>query len=217
LANQPTTKETRIPSSTIERIAIYLRPLERLLQEGTDVISSRRLAQICKVRSAQVRKDLSYFGEFGVRGVGYDVRDLIREIHRILGVDKDWKVAVAGLGNLGVALLEDYHFTERSYRVVAAFDSDPEKVGKEAVPGLIVQPASEITRISLLLGIQMAVLAVPPLEAQAVADRFFEGGVKAVLNYSSIQLREPECCHVENVDFTVSLDNLAYHLSRNRS
>ena len=209
-------KENRIPNATIERIALYLRPLEKLLLERTEVVSSRKLALLCRVRSAQVRKDLSYFGEFGVRGVGYDVRDLIREIHRIMGMDREWKLGIIGLGNLGMALLQDDYFTKRSYRFVAAFDSDPNKIGKKIIQGLSIQPASEIINICRALGVQIGVLAVPPSEAQGLADRFYEAGVKAILNFSPIQLREPECCHVENVDFTVNLDNLAYHLSRKR-
>lgn len=207
-------KENRIPNATIERIAFYLRPLENLLHEGVDVVSSRKLALLCRVRSAQVRKDLSYFGEFGVRGVGYDVRGLIQEIHRILGTDREWKLGIIGLGNLGVALLQDDYFTKRSYRFVAAFDSDPDKIGRIVIPGLIILPASEIIKKSKELGVQIGVLAVPPSQAQRSADRFFKAGVQAILNFSPIQLREPECCHVENVDFTVSLDNLAYHLGR---
>jgi len=207
-------KETKIPNATIERIALYLRPLENLLQQGIDVISSRKLALLCRVRSAQVRKDLSYFGEFGVRGVGYDVRDLIREIHRILGTDRQWKLGIVGLGNMGMALVQDEYFTRRSYRFVAAFDSDPEKIGKIVIPGLTIESASKIGQFSQVLGIHIGILAVPPSQAQSVADRFFEAGVKAILNFSPIQLREPECCHVENVDFTVSLDNLAYYSGR---
>jgi redox-sensing transcriptional repressor len=207
-------KETRIPNATIGRIALYLRPLERLLLEGVNVVSSRKLALLCRVRSAQVRKDLSYFGEFGVRGVGYDVGGLIREIHRILGTDLEWRLGIVGLGNLGQALLQDEYFSKRSYRFVAAFDSDPNKVGKIIHHGLSIQPASEITETCRKLGVHIGVLAVPPSVAQNSADRLFEAGVKAILNFSPIQLREPECCHIENVDFTVSLDNLAYYLGK---
>ena len=207
-------RETRIPNATIERIALYVRPLERLLEEGAEVVSSRKLALLCRVRSAQVRKDLSYFGEFGVRGVGYEVRALVREIRRILGTDQEWKMAIVGLGNMGMALAQDPNFASRCYRFVVAFDSDPEKVGKTVLPGLTVLPASEITRGSHMAGVHIGVIAVPPSHAQNVADRLFEAGVKAILNFSPIQVREPECCHVENVDFSVSLDNLAYHLGR---
>ncbi len=208
--------ETRIPNATIERIALYIRPLERLLEEGTDVISSRKLALLCRVRSAQVRKDLSYFGEFGVRGVGYDVRDLIREIRRILGTDQEWRLAIVGLGHMGRSLAQDPSFTKRCHRFVAAFDSDPDKIGTTVLPGLTVQPASSIVQVCRTEDVHIGVIAVPPGQAQPVADKLFEAGVKAILNFSPFQVRRPECCHVENVDFTVSLDNLAYFLGSRR-
>ncbi|MFO7784135.1 MAG: redox-sensing transcriptional repressor Rex [Thermodesulfobacteriota bacterium] len=207
-------RETKIPNATIERIALYVRPLERLLEEGTDVVSSRKLALLCRIRSAQVRKDLSYFGEFGVRGVGYDVRDLIREIKRILGTDRRWKLAIVGLGNMGKALAQDPGFASRCHRFVAAFDSDPEKIGTVVLPGVTIQPATKIVRVCQMEGVHIGVIAVPASQAQGVADRFLEAGVKAILNFSPFQVRKPECCHVENVDFTVSLDNLAYFLGR---
>jgi len=207
-------RETRIPNATIERIALYVKPLERLLEEGTDVVSSRKLALLCRVRSAQVRKDLSYFGEFGVRGVGYDVRDLLREIRRILGTDQEWLLAIVGLGNMGQALVRDPAFDKRCHRFVAAFDADPNKIGTSAVPGVVVQPASRIVEVCRAEGVHIGLVAVPPSQAQGVADRLFEAGVQAILNFSPFQVRRPDCCHVENVDFTVSLDNLAYFLGR---
>ncbi len=200
----------------MERIALYLRPLEELLAGGSEVVSSEKLAYLCRVRSAQVRKDLSYFGEFGVRGVGYGVRDLVREIRRILGADRDWRLAIAGLGNMGMALVRDENFTERSYRFRAAFDSDPEKIGRSIAHGLSIEPASNLPSTCRALDIHIGVIAVPTSQAQAVADMFFEAEVKAILNFSPIQVRQPECCHVENVDFTVKLDNLAYHLGSRR-
>jgi len=206
--------ETRIPNATIERIALYVRPLERLLREGVEVVSSRKVALLCRVRSAQVRKDLSFFGEFGVRGVGYSVRDLVRETRRILGTDREWRLAIVGLGNMGTAMAQDLNSAKQCYRLVAAFDTDPEKVGKTVLPGLTIEPASEITRRTQEEGVHIGVIAVPASQAQVVADRLFQAGVKAILNFSPIQVREPECCHVENVDFSVSLDNLAYHLGR---
>lgn len=205
-------RETKIPGATIERMALYVRPLEKLLEEGLAVVSSRKLALLCRVRSAQVRKDLSYFGEMGVRGVGYDVRDLLREIRRILGLDREWRLAIVGLGSMGRALLHDPGLVTRFHRLVAAFDSDPEKVGAPVYPGLIVQPATSITRVCREEGIHIGVIAVPSSQAQNVADRLFEGGVRAFLNFSPFHIRNPGTCHVENVDFAVSLDKLAYFL-----
>ena len=207
-------RDTKIPGATIERIARYLRPLERLEEKGPLVVSSERLAEICKVNPAQVRKDLCYFGEFGVRGVGYDVRELLGEIKKILLSDRQWKLGIVGLGNLGMALLLHQNFEKRNFRFVAAFDSDPGKIGEMLPTGLIIQPVSRIRELAEELGIEMAILATPPTESQGVASLLFDAGVRAILNFSPIQVRKPECCLVVNADLTVNLDNLAYHLSK---
>jgi redox-sensing transcriptional repressor len=207
-------KEHKIPDATIERIALYLRPLENLLDKGILVISSEKLADMCGVNPAQVRKDLSYFGEFGVRGVGYDVRDLLQVTKKILASDREWKVGIAGLGNMGMALVRHENFLKRGYRFVAAFDSEPQRIGLILRKGLIVQPLTELTATIEGLRVEVGVITARPSEAQAISDMFTKGGVKAILNFSPIQLRQPECCLIENVDFTVHLDNLAYHLSK---
>lgn len=207
-------KESRIPDATIERISLYSRPLERLLENGTPVISSERLAELCKVNPAQVRKDLSYFGEFGVRGIGYDVQDLLMEIKRILVSDREWKLGIVGLGNLGMALVENENFPKRGYRFVAAFDSDPEKIGKRLRCGLIIRSVTDIERLIQELGIEVGVITTPPSQARGVADMLVEVGIRAILNFAPIQVRQTEHCLVVNVDFTVNLDNLAYHLSK---
>ena len=206
-------KETKIPDATIERIALYSRPLEQLLEKGEMVVSSDRLASICKVNPAQVRKDLSYFGEFGVRGVGYDIRDLLQAIKKILVSDREWRLGIVGVGNMGMALVQHENFLKRRYRFVAAFDSDPEKIGKRPMRGLIIQPISELKQTTKKLGIEIGVITTPPSQAQVVADMLVDAGIRSILNFSPIQVRQPECCLVENVDFTVKLDNLAYHLS----
>ena len=207
-------KESRIPDATIERIALYSRPIENLMEKGVKVISSEKLAEMCRVNPAQVRKDLSYFGEFGVRGVGYDVRDLLMEIKKILVSDREWKLGIVGLGNLGMALVAHENFLKRGYRFVAAFDSDPEKIGKRIPPGLIIQPVSKLRELVQELGIEIGVITTPASRAQGVADMLTEAGVKAILNFSPIQVRKPDCCFVQNVDFTVNLDNLAFYLKK---
>ena len=206
-------KETKIPDATIERIALYSRPLENLFENGELVVSSDQLAELCKVNPAQVRKDLSYFGEFGVRGVGYDIHDLLSAIKKILVSDREWTLGLVGLGNLGMAIVRHENFLKRGYRFVAAFDSDPEKIGKKVRPGLIVQPMSEIRETVSGLGIEIGVITTSPSQAQYAADMLIGAGIKSILNFSPIQVRQPDCCTVENVDFTVKLDNLAYHLS----
>jgi redox-sensing transcriptional repressor len=207
-------RESSIPDATIERIALYSRPIENLMEKGVKVVSSEKLAEMCRVNPAQVRKDLSYFGEFGVRGVGYDVRDLLGEIKKILVSDREWRLGIVGLGNLGMALVAHDNFLKRGYRFVAAFDSDPEKIGKKIPPGLIIQPVTKLNELAKELGIEIGVITTPSSRAQSVADMLIEAGMKAILNFSPIQVRKPECCLVQNVDFTVNLDNLAFYLKK---
>ncbi len=207
-------KESKIPDATIERIALYSRPLERLLQKGEQLVSSERLAELCNVNPAQVRKDLSYFGEFGVRGIGYDVLDLLQEIRKILVSDREWKMGIVGIGNLGMALVENANFAKRGYKFVAAFDVDPQKIGKQLPCGLVIQSVEDLKTLRQDLGIELGVIATQPSQAQSVADMLIEAGIKAILNFSPVQLRQPEGYLLENVDFSVKLDDLAYHLSK---
>ena len=207
-------KESKIPDATIERIALYSRPLERLLQKGEQLVSSERLAELCNVNPAQVRKDLSYFGEFGVRGIGYDVLDLLQEIRKILVSDREWKMGIVGIGNLGMALVENANFAKRGYKFVAAFDVDPQKIGKELPCGLVIQSVEDLKTLKHDLGIEVGVIATQPSQAQSAADMLIEAGIKAILNFSPVQLRQPKGCLLENVDFSVKLDDLAYHLSK---
>jgi redox-sensing transcriptional repressor len=207
-------KDTKIPVATIERIALYSRPLEGLLEKRVPLVSSEKLAELCNVNPAQVRKDLSYFGEFGVRGIGYDVRDLLREIRRILVSDREWKMGIMGIGNMGTALVENTNIPKRGYRFVAAFDTDSKKIGKRLPCGLVIQAVESIEAASQELGIEIGVITTPPEQAQNAADRLIKAGINAILNFSPIQVRQPVGCLVENVDFSVRLDDLAYHLSK---
>ena len=207
-------KESKIPEATIERIALYSRPLESLLENGTQLISSERLAEMCNVNPAQVRKDLSYFGEFGVRGIGYDVRDLLMEIRKILVSDREWKLAVVGVGNMGKALVENANFLKRGYRFVAAFDSDSKKIGKRLPCGLTIKSVADMKPLKQELGIELGVITTPPSQAQIAADMLADAGIGAIINFSPVQVRPPEGCLLENVDFSVKLDDLAYRLSK---
>ena len=191
-----------------------MRPLEVLLHEGVQVVSSEKLADLCNVNPAQVRKDLSYFGEFGVRGVGYEVNDLLMQIERILASDREWRLGIAGLDDMGMALVQHKNFLKRGYRFFAAFDSDPRKTGQSLPMGLVIQHVSRIRNVVTELRLEIGVITTPASEAQQIADLFFESGIMAVLNFSPIQLRKPDCCLVENVDFTLNLDHLAYHLHK---
>jgi len=204
---------SKLPTPTIERLALYTRPLEIYLKSGIPVISSEILAKHCGVNPAQVRKDLAHFGEFGVRGVGYEVSTLLKEIKKILSTDRIWNICIVGLGNLGTALAENQNFAKRGYEFVAAFDTDPEKIGKYLPRGLQIQPVEKIPEFVEKFKIEIGIITTPPQQAQRVAEWLFSAGIKAILNFAPIQLRSPECCIVENVDFSVNLENLAYHLA----
>jgi len=206
------TKESKIPRPTIERLALYSRPLEIFVKSNIPIISSEKLAELCGVNPAQVRKDLAYFGEFGVRGVGYEVRELLREIKRILGTDRRWSLCIVGMGNLGMSLVENDNFKQRGYDFVAAFDLDPKKVGIELPCGLTIQPAHTIPEQVRAVGIDLGIITTPSREAQRAAELLFTANLKGILNFSAAQVRTPECCIVENVDLSVKLENLVYHL-----
>lgn len=207
-------KSSKIPDPTIERLALYSRPLEVLLKNGALLILSEKLAELCGVSPAQVRKDLAYFGEFGIRGVGYDIRALLQEIKHILATDREWTLCIVGMGNLGRALVENENFQRRGYNFVAVFDSDPKKIGKTLPCGLTIEPANKIRELIRKLGITIGVISTPPFEAQRVADLLIDSGIKAIFNFAPTRIRTPENCAVENVDFTVKLENLAYHLGK---
>jgi redox-sensing transcriptional repressor len=206
-------KFSKIPAATITRLSIYSRYLEALAQEGVKIIASDKLAEKCGVNPAQIRKDLAYFGEFGIRGVGYFVKELLFEIKRILGLNKIWKMALVGIGNLGSALLAHQNFIRQGYEFAAVFDVDPAKVGRRLPSGQIIHHLDELVAVVKDQDIEIGVIATPADRAQDVAQRLIDSGVKAILNFAPTQLQVIEGMAVENVDFTVKLDNLAYHLT----
>jgi redox-sensing transcriptional repressor len=206
-------KFSKIPAATITRLSIYSRYLEALAQEGVKIIASDKLAEKCGVNPAQIRKDLAYFGEFGIRGVGYFVKELLFEIKRILGLNKVWKMALVGIGNLGSALLAHQNFIRQGYEFAAVFDVDPAKVGRRLPSGQIIHHLDELVTVIKDQDIEIGVIATPADRAQDVAQRLIDSGVKAILNFAPTQLQVIEGMAVENVDFTVKLDNLAYHLT----
>jgi redox-sensing transcriptional repressor len=184
------------------------------LDSDTLVISSEKLAALCAVNPAQVRKDLAYFGEFGIRGVGYDIRQLLGEIKRILATDREWELCIVGMGNLGSALVENENFRKRGYKFAAAFDSAPQRIGKRLPCGLTVEPTRRIEQLVQARGIEIGVITTPPEEANRVAHMLMKAGIRAILNFTSTQIRSPQGCVVEHVDFTMKLENLAYHLAK---
>ncbi|GKT07086.1 redox-sensing transcriptional repressor Rex [Desulforhabdus sp. TSK] len=206
-------KFAKIPMATINRLSIYMRTLQDLLDEDVDVISSERLAKQCGVNPAQIRKDLAYFGEFGVRGVGYRVNDLVNQIKEILGLQRPWNLAMIGLGNLGSALIRHANFVKHGYVFTAAFDVDPQKVGKRLPTGLIINHVDELEELIKERDVHVGLITTPASEAQSIANQLVLAGINGILNFAPVQIQVPDCCHVENVDFTIKLDSIAYHLS----
>ncbi len=209
-------KSTHIPRATIQRLAVYIQELELLEQDGVDVISSDPLAKACDVNASQVRKDLAYFGEFGVRGVGYHVKALISSISEALGIDREWRTALIGVGNMGRAILNHAEFRAKGFTIVGAFDCDPFKIG-ERTYSLEVMCTKRLKEKVDELGIEMGIITTPPERAQRAANQLIEAGVHGILNFSPARIRVPDHVHIEYVDFLHHLYTLAFKLSRNGS
>ena len=204
---------SRIPERTITRLSIYLRCVEELVADGMTAVSSQQLAERFGLNSAQVRKDLAYFGQFGVRGLGYYTEGLKQNLERILGLNQKWEVALVGLGNLGSALLNYRGFQQRGFRILVAFEIDPSKVGHR-VGRVAVYHVQKLVPILKRRRIKMAVIAVPAGAAQGVATRLVAAGVHAILNFAPTQLSVPKGVKVQNVDLSVMLKTLSFYVVR---
>lgn len=203
---------TDIPDIVIGRLPIYLRELTRLAEEGEQkTTSSHELGQRLGISSAQIRKDLSHFGEFGKQGTGYHIGYLIEQLSDILRLSTDWDVAVVGAGFLGHALANYNGFLDRGFRIACIFDNDPQKVG-ETMGDLIVQPDSDLEKTVKRKQIKVAILAIPPHVAQQMTDRLVKAGVKALLSYAPIHLTVPEGVHVSYSDPVIQLQRMTYYL-----
>ncbi len=207
-----TTKADQIPRATIQRLSIYLQVLENMLRDGTDVISSEPLAKACNVNASQIRKDLTYFGEFGVRGVGYSVRGLIQSIRESLGIDKEWNCVLVGVGNMGKALLSHREFGQRKFNIVGAFDCDPFKIGEE-INGLEVVCTRRLKERIADMHVGIGIITTPPERAQRAANYLVEAGIKGILNYAPARITVPADVFVEYVDFFHHLYSLAFNIS----
>ncbi len=201
--------EPRLSRASVGRLSLYLRRLESLLREGATKVSSGALGEALGVTDAQVRKDLAYLGHLGHPGVGYAAPELAAAIRHALGVDREWRVALAGVGNLGRALLRYRGFTERGFQVIALFDADPAKVGQR-IDGLEVHPPEAMARLLPALGVELGVLTVPAEAAQASADAMAAAGVRGLLTFAPGVLRPPSGVSVVSVDLTVQLEQLAF-------
>jgi redox-sensing transcriptional repressor len=206
-------KPVKIPEKTVTRLSIYLRCLEELEADGVASVSSKQLAERFGLNSAQVRKDLAYFGQFGVRGLGYYIAELKHNLERILGLKQDWEVALVGAGNLGSALIAYKGFQARGFRLGVAFDTEPAKIGL-CVDGVQILDVAKLVPTIRKRKIKIAMVAVPAPAAQPVADLLVEAGVTAILNFAPVQLSVPEGVKVQNVDLSVLLKTLSYHTVR---
>ena len=203
----------KIPEMTIRRLSVYTRCLLQLEEDGVKTISSQELAERFSLNSAQVRKDLAYFGEFGVRGIGYYVSGLKAELQRILGLDREWAVALVGFGNLGSALFHYKGFGRQGFRIALVIDDDPAKIGREidAVP---IVSSRDMAREIKARGIQIAIVAVPPEAAQTVTEQLAAAGIKAVLNFAPTRLRVTRDVRLKNVDLSIELETLSFYLAK---
>lgn len=200
----------RIPDVAIRRLPVYLRALTELHAEDHDIVSSADLAARTGYSSEQIRKDLAYFGAFGKRGVGYQTADLIERLRHILGLDRQVPIALVGAGHLGTALAR-YNLTRhRDVRIVAIFDSDPERIG-QAIESVVIEPAERMEEVIRAAGIRLAIIAVPAQAAQGVAQRLVKAGVEAILNFAPVTLQVPPGVVVQNIDLTLELQSLAYY------
>ena len=195
------------------RLPVYLRSLTEVADAKTSTISSERLAEMAGVNAAKVRKDLSYLGSYGTRGVGYDVGFLLRQISRELGLTKDWPVVIVGLGNLGHALANYPGFQDRGFQAVALFDADPARVG-EKVAGITVRHVDDLATVAAELEPAIGVIATPASVAQGVADQLVEAGVTAILNFAPAVLTVPEHVSLRKVDLSIELQILSFYQQR---
>jgi redox-sensing transcriptional repressor len=202
-----------IPEATVARLPVYLRALTTLSEAGTAVCSSEDLAAAAGVNSAKLRKDLSYLGSYGTRGVGYDVDYLRYQIAREIGVTQDWPVVIVGIGNLGHALANYSGFRSRGFRVVALLDADPAR-HHEVVAGVDVRPFSDLAGIVRDQGVAIGVIATPAAAAQDVADTMVEVGITSILNFAPTVLNVGPGVDVRKVDLSIELQILAYHEQR---
>jgi len=200
-----------IPDIVIGRLPIYLRALERMLIEGRRVTSSQELGEKLGISAAQIRKDLSQFGEFGKQGTGYSIEYLADQIRQILKVDRVWDVVVIGAGDIGSAIARYQGFTNRGFNVTMLFDNDPQKIGTKVGP-FTVQSTADLEEMISQGEVKIAMIATPGSAAQGVTDRLVEAGIKAILNYAPISLNVPEDVRVQYTDPVIHLQRMTYYL-----
>ncbi len=207
----------QVSELTTNRLSVYLRFLNELDAAGVKSVSSKALAQQFHLNAAQIRKDLANFGDFGVRGVGYIVKDLKGHLRQILGLDRGVRVAIMGAGNLGLALVDYPGFRQEGFQIAALFDNFLDKVGKRSRSGVLIYDIKELKRIAKRERITIAVVAVPAPTAQTVVNAVVAADIKAILNFSPGALAVPSDVKLKSVDLTVSLESLSFYLARAES
>ena len=208
-------KVYKIPEATVMRLSIYSRYLHQLMGEGVETISSGEIAQGVGVSSAQVRKDLAYFGEFGTRGVGYKVEELYGHLMKILGLDRNWNIIIIGAGKLGSALALYQGFADRGFNISAILDVDPDRIGNR-LGNVEVEKLELLEKRVTESNVSIGVVTVPAGVAQDVTDKLVNAGVKAILNFSPRVLRVPNAIILRNVDLSVNLEVLSFNLAFNK-
>lgn len=207
-------RREQVPETTIQRLPAYLRCLLQFQESRQPIVSSVELAESCGTNAAQVRKDLSYLGELGTRGIGYDVEALIAHVSHVLGITEMRRAAIVGFGRLGGALLGYSGFPERGFDIVAVFDADPAKIGMPA-GALTVSPVDDLETVLVERGVEIVMFATPAAATQALAERAVRAGVRALLNLAPIRLVLPDDVAVRQVCLSTDLQVLSFHLAQN--
>jgi redox-sensing transcriptional repressor len=205
-------KSRRIPKATIDRMAVYLEVLGNFSRDGQEMVSSEQLARACKTNPAQVRKDLAYFGDFGIRGVGYAVDGLKQAIKHALAIDGVWRCALFGAGNLGRALLGNREFARRGFHITSVFDCDPDKLGLELF-GMTVQSPTRLQEAVDRDGIRIGVITTPPDRAQRAANHLIAAGIQGIVNFAPARINVPDGVSLQYVDFFRNFYALAFDIS----
>jgi redox-sensing transcriptional repressor len=200
-----------IPEVVIERLPVYARALTELTTHGREVVSSQELGALLGVTPAQIRKDLSYFGRFGKQGRGYNVRRLADELKLILGLEREWTLALVGVGRLGEAILSYGGFYPQGFHIVEAFDADPRTIGRE-IGGITIKDVAELPAALVQRHIDIGIVAVPAEHAQQVIDTLVNAGVRSILNYAPIAARSPTHVHIRHIDPVLALQSMTYYL-----
>lgn len=205
--------QRQIPEVVVSRLPMYVRGLAELHKEGIGFISSRDLGTRLRMTPVQIRKDLCYFGKFGRQGRGYNVSHLLGELHQILGLDRQWLMALVGVGRLGGAIMDYKGFIPEGFKVVAAFDKDRNLIGRK-LSGVVIRDIAELESVVKENRVDITIVAVPATEAQAVIDKLVQSGIRAILNYAPVSARVPRGVRIQGIDPILALQSMTFYLAR---